>query len=74
MRTLDDVLSEIENLRLADNNKSMDLWENYEKLGMAVRRVKRGVDHLEKKGLASSTMIESVDAIAAEIKQYKDAC
>ena len=35
MRTLDDVISEIENLRLADNNKSMDLWENYEKLGMA---------------------------------------
>jgi len=74
VRTLDDVLSEIENLRLADSNKSMDLWENYEKLAMAVRRVKRGVSHLEKKGFASSTMLESVDAIAAEVKQYKDAC
>jgi hypothetical protein len=74
VRTLDDVLSEIENLRLVNNNKSMDLWENYEKLTMAVRRVRRGVEHLEKKGFASSAMLEAVDAIAAEVKQYKDAC
>ena len=74
MNTLDDVMTKIEDLRGVDKEKASDLWEMYTKLSMAGGRLKRGLDYLEKKGFASTDAKESLDALMAEIKQYKDAC